>query len=200
MRTNERTRAQHSELRTKAQALRRIARQIESCRTCKRGAVGKAVVGEGSANAQIVFVGEAPGRHEAESGRPFVGQAGQWLRRAIQTSGLHEDTVYLTSPIKYRRMRGATAADVAHGGIHLRQQIDIINPRIVVLLGSTACLAVLNEQIAVRAQHGRFIDRDGRTHLVTCHPAAAARFPAVRRIVQQDFRKLSRLAAQLGDG
>jgi uracil-DNA glycosylase family 4 len=137
-----------------------IARQIESCRRCKRGGVGKAVAGEGSADAEIVFVGEAPGRHEAESGRPFVGQAGQWLHRAIQSIGLDEKAVYLTSPIKYCRARGTpTTADITHGRIHVRQQIDVIDPRIVVLLGSTACLGVLNEKIAVWAQHGRLIER-----------------------------------------
>ena len=185
-------------LRTKAQALRRIARQIASCQRCKRGGVGKAVAGEGSADARIVFVGEAPGRHEAESGRPFVGHAGQWLRRAIRGIGLDEGAVYLTRPIKYRRTRGnPIAADIAHGRVHLQQQIDLINPRIVVRLGSTACLGVLNEKIAVRARHGSLIERDGRTYFVTCHPSAAARFPAIRRAVQRDFRKLSRLVAQL---
>jgi hypothetical protein len=70
--------------------------------------------------------------------------------------------------------------------------IDIINSRIIVLLGSTACLGVLREKIAVRARHGSLVERDGRTHLITCHPGAAARFPAIRRAVQGDFRKLRR--------
>jgi DNA polymerase len=158
-------------------------------------------VGEGSADARIVFVGEAPGRHEAESGRPFVGQAGQWLRRAIRGIGLDEEGVYLTSPIKYRpRRRKPTGADIAHGRLHLRRQIDIINPRIIVLLGRTACLGVLNEKIAVCARHGSLVERDGRMHLITCHPAAAARFPAIRSAVRGDFRKLRRLAMQLGLG
>jgi DNA polymerase len=153
-------------------------------------------VGEGSADAQIVFVGEAPGRKEAESGRPFVGQAGQWLRRAIRGIGLHEDAIYLTSPIKYRPARGKpTAADIAHARIHLPRQLDIVNPKIVVLMGRPACLAVLNEEIAVRDRHGSLIERDGRTYLITCHPAAAARFPANRRAVQRDFRTLRRLVA-----
>jgi len=84
--------------------------------------MGQAVVGEGCADAQVVFVGEAPGRHEAESGRPFVGKAGQWLRRAIRRIGLNEDAVYLTEFRPSRRKPTATA--VAHGRIHLRQQID----------------------------------------------------------------------------
>jgi DNA polymerase len=155
----------------------------------------------GRAGALVVFVGEAPGRHEAEAGRPFVGRSGQWLRRAIQGIGLDETETYLTSAIKRRRARGApTAADIAHGAIHLRRQLDIIHPRVVVLLGRVACLAVLNERIPVCARHGSLIERHGRTYLVTCHPAAAARFPAIRRAVLQDFRKLKRLVAQRGHG
>ena len=92
-------------LERKAAALRKVAKQIEFCRRCRRDGIGKAVVGEGSADAQVVFVGEAPGRHEAESGRPFVGKAGQWLRRAIRGIGLHENPVFITSAIKYRRKR-----------------------------------------------------------------------------------------------
>lgn len=144
--TSERTSARERGVANKRAALRKIARQIASCRRCKRGSIGKAVVGEGSPDAEILFVGEAPGRHEAESGRPFVGQAGRWLCRAIRSIGLDENAVYLTSP--------------------------------------------------VRARHGSVIDRDGRTYLITCHPAAAARVPAIRRAGQRDFRKLSRLVAQ----
>lgn len=179
-------------------ALTRIGRQVAACRSCKRHGVGKPVVGEGKPNARIVFVGEAPGRQEAQSGRPFVGRAGQWLRQAIRHIGLDEQSVYLTNPVKYRPTgRTPSAADVAHGRIHLLQQLDIINPKIVVLLGTTACLGVLNENVAVRARHGDVVVRDGRTYLITCHPAAV-RFPAIRKAVLQDFRKLKACAARLG--
>jgi uracil-DNA glycosylase family 4 len=162
--------------------------------------VGNAVVGEGNPDAEIVFVGEAPGRKEAESGRPFVGQAGQWLRRSIRNMDLDEGAVYLTSPVKYRPVRGKpTRADVAHGRVHLLRQLEIIDPKIVVLLGNAACLAVLSEHVHVRDRHGRVIQRDGRTYLITYHPAAAARFPAIRKVVLQDFRKLTALVGQSRD-
>ena len=182
----------------KRAALDRVARQISACRQCRQGAVGKPVAGEGNPDADVVFVGEGPGRHEAESGRPFVGRAGQWLRAAIKNSGLDEHLVYLTSPVKYRRARRTiTAADVAHGRTHLLEQLDIIDPRIVVLLGKVACLAVLGEHVPVRERHGQVIGGPARSYLITCHPAAAARFPEIRRAVQQDFRKLRTLVAQL---
>jgi DNA polymerase len=177
----------------KSAALARIAKQIESCRRCRQQALGKPVAGEGSPDAEIVFVGEAPGRMEAESGRPFVGKAGQWLRRAIRGIGLDESSVYLTSPVKYRPARGKpNPADIAHGRVHLLQQLDVLDPKIVVLLGSAACLGVLNEKVAVRARHGTVIERDGRTYLINSHPAAAARFPAIGKAVRQDFKNWKR--------
>lgn len=182
----------------KSAALDAIARQIGSCRRCRQGGVGKPVAGEGSPDAEIVFVGEAPGRKEAESGRPFVGMAGQWLRRAIRRIGLDEGSVYLTSPVKYRpARRKPSPADVAHGQIHLLEQLDVLDPKIVVLLGSVACLGALNEKVSVRDRHGKVIEREGRTYLITCHPAAAARFPAIGKAVLQDFRKLKALVARL---
>jgi DNA polymerase len=179
-------------------ALDRIARQIAVCRLCRKNAVGKPVAGEGNPDADVVFIGEAPGRHEAETGRPFVGRAGQWLRAAIRDVGLDERAVYLTSVVKYRRpARKPLAADVTHGRTHVLQQLRVIEPYIVVLLGSVACFAVLNRHVTVRDQHGTVVERDGRSYLVTGHPAAAARFPWIRKAVRQDFRKLKALVAGL---
>src|SRR5439155_10194362 len=86
--------------RAKRAALREIERQIATCRQCKRGAVGNPVPGEGNPDADVVFIGEAPGRQESETGRPFVGRAGQWLRAAIKNIGLDERAVYCTNPPK----------------------------------------------------------------------------------------------------
>ena len=77
------------------------------------------------------------------------------------------------------------------------RQLEVIDPSIVVLLGSVACLAILNEHVAIRDRHGEMIERDGQTYLITSHPAAAARFPAARKTVLQDFRKLKVLVSDL---
>jgi DNA polymerase len=182
----------------KSLALRNVARQLASCRGCTRRRIGKPIVGEGNPDAAVVFVGEAPGRLEARMGRPFVGRAGQWLRRAIRPIGLNDDAVYLMNVVAYRPAgRKPSAPDVEHGRTHFVQQLDIIDPKIVVLLGSTACVGVLDEHLHVRDRHGTIVERGGRTYLITCHPSAAARFPAIRRAVQRDFQKLKRLVAQL---
>src|SRR6185312_4665589 len=88
-------------LNQKQAALEEITKEIERCRVCKKDKIGKAVPGEGNANADIVFLGEAPGKKEAESGRPFIGPAGKVLRGLIKDAGLKDEDVYITSPVKY---------------------------------------------------------------------------------------------------
>ena len=171
-----------------------IAGEIERCKTCKIGKSGKAVPGEGNPDAEIVFIGEAPGRKEAESGRPFIGRSGQLLRSLIREAGLKEDEVYITSPVKYLPDRGTpTLADIAHGRTHLIKQLEIIDPKIVVLLGSVATQGVLQSRIPVIKEHGKIIKRDGKKYFITLHPAAGLRFPPLKELIKEDFKKLKRL-------
>src|ERR1043166_605202 len=91
----------------KRKELERIAKEIASCKICKRNSIGKPVPGEGNPNARIIFVGEAPGKTEAATGRPFVGRSGKFLRTNIQKIGLNDvKDVYITSPVKYLPKRG----------------------------------------------------------------------------------------------
>jgi DNA polymerase len=127
----------------KQQALKIIAKMIERCRICKKGKIGKAVPGEGNADADVVFIGEAPGKTEAATGRPFVGRSGKLLRGLIAGAGLKDDRVFITSPVKYLpEYVTPTPADIAHGRKHLMEQLDIIKPKVAVLLGATAVRAV----------------------------------------------------------
>ena len=85
----------------KTKQLEMIAEEIRICEECRIDRVGVAVVGEGNSDADIVFIGEAPGKTEAEEGRPFIGRSGKLLRSLIVSSGLKEEDVYITSPVKY---------------------------------------------------------------------------------------------------
>src|SRR5512136_2788816 len=124
--------------------LQRIAREIAACRSCRKGCTGKAVPGEGSADARVVFVGEAPGNEEAKTGRPFVGRSGKLLRQAVRDIGLDEAAVFITSPVHYFPDRGTPSQEmIRHGREHLLDQLSIIRPDIIVLLGNTACVALL---------------------------------------------------------
>ena len=174
--------------------LDQIARQIENCKTCKVGKVGKAVPGEGHPDADIVFIGEAPGKKEAETGRPFIGRAGKLLRSLIADVGLKDEEVFITSPVKYLpKYVTPKPADIAHGRKHLFKQFKIIEPKVVVLLGNVASQAVLREKFPIAQIHGTIIKRDGVTYFITYHPAAPLYNPNLRKELKKDFIKLKRI-------
>jgi uracil-DNA glycosylase family 4 len=178
----------------KQQALDNIAQEIENCQECKIGKSGKAVPGEGNPDADVVFIGEAPGKTEAKTGRPFIGRSGQLLRSLIREAGLKEEDVYITSPVKYLPDRGTpTPKDVEHGRTHFLKQLEIIDPKVLVLLGSVAVQGVLGEKLPVKKEHGKVIERNGKKYLLTLHPAAGLRFPPLKKLILEDFSKLPSL-------
>jgi len=179
---------------TKEQKLQDIAREIESCDACKVGKHGMAVPGEGNANADVFFVGEAPGRTEAENGRPFIGRSGKLLRKMIAEAGLTDSEVYITSPVKYLPdYITPTPKDIEHGKTHFDRQVEIVDPKIIVLLGRVASLAVLNKKISVVAEHGNIIEDNGRKYFITVHPSAALRFKKMKATLEEDFKNLKKL-------
>lgn len=175
----------------KSEEMQNLANEIENCKVCQEGKSGKAVVGEGSLDAEVMFIGEAPGQREAETGRPFVGRSGKLLRSMISSIGLKEDDVYITSPVKYLPDRGTpTSQDILHGRTHLLTQLDIIKPRIVVLLGRVAAEGVLQKKIQVTKEHGKILEeKDGIKFFLTLHPAAVLRFPwKFKKDFESDFK------------
>jgi uracil-DNA glycosylase family 4 len=179
----------------KHRALESIRKEIVSCRVCKRGGVGKPVPGEGNPTAKIVFIGEAPGRKESESGLPFVGRSGKLLRETIRQIGLDDESdVYITSPVKYLPKTGTpTPAQITHGRNHLLKQLAVIKPQIIVLMGRVAALGVLNENIAVSKLHGQSRQIGRQIYFFSYHPAAAIRFFKFRKVFLADFKKLKKL-------
>jgi uracil-DNA glycosylase len=183
----------------KQQALDDIAREIEQCAICKQGKIGVAVAGEGNPDAEIVFIGEAPGKTEAKTGRPFIGRSGQLLRSLIRdVLGLDDlKDVYITSPVKYLPEKGTpTPAEIAHGKTHLDKQLAIVDPKIVVLMGAVAAQGVLGEKIAVKTDHGKVLERNGKKYFITVHPAAGLRYPPLRATFEEDFEKLRDVLSQ----
>lgn len=174
--------------------LEKIVKTIEHCEVCKKDKSGLPVPGEGNFDADIVFLGEAPGKNEAKTGRPFIGRSGQLLRKMIRESGLREEDVFITSPVKYLPDRGTpTKEHIRHGRIHLTKQLAIIDPKIIVLLGATAIYAMLDHVVPVLKEHGTIIEQDGRKYLITLHPAAILRFPKYAPLMREDFEKLNNI-------
>ena len=190
---------------TKAQLLKKEAGKIKKCKECKEGKLGLAVPGEGNPAARIVFIGEAPGKEEAKTGRPFVGRSGKFLRSLIAGIGLKDKDVYITSPVKYLPLKGTPSeADIAHGATHLLRQIEIIQPELMVLLGNVAakaCLpagrALLKNQVKISKDHGKVFKQNNKIYFLTFHPAAAVRFQKIKILIEEDFKKLKRLMTGL---
>lgn len=185
----------------KQQELDKIAQEIAQCDTCKKDKIGIAVPGEGNPDADIVFIGEAPGKTEAKSGRPFVGRSGQLLRGLIREIGLNDEKdVYITSPVKYLPERGTpTSEEIAHGRSHLTKQFAVIQPKVVVLLGRVAAEGVLEKKVAVAKERGQIIEEtDGIKYFLTYHPAAALRSPVkFKTVLKEDFQKVKKIVASL---
>lgn len=181
----------------KQQELERIALEIENCDICKKDKIGVAVPGEGNPDADIVFIGEAPGKKEAVEGRPFIGRSGQLLRNMIRSIGLDDEKdVYITSPVKYLPERGTPSSEeIAHGRTHLTQQFNVIQPRFIVLLGRVAAEGVLNRKVAVVKERGQVIEEIGGVkYFLTYHPAAVLRFPTKFKLgMIEDFKKIKSL-------
>jgi uracil-DNA glycosylase family 4 len=178
----------------KRAALEKIAAEIATCRVCKMKKVGVAVPGEGNPDADIVFLGEAPGKEEAKTGRPFIGRSGKLLRTLIKEAGLDAEQVFITSPVKYLPKHVTpTPAEIAHGRKHLMEQLNVIQPKFVVLLGRTAYFAMFNELCEIGKLHGTTLERDGIRYMIAYHPAAPLHSPKLRQELYNDFKKLKRL-------
>lgn len=181
---------------SKTTQLEAIAEEIRHCAICKIGKSGMAVPGEGNPDADVVFIGEAPGKTEAATGRPFIGRSGQLLRSLIREIDLDDEKdVYITSPVKYlpAGRQGLpvtpTSEDIAHGREHLLKQFAVIQPKFVVLLGRVAAEGVLKRKVFVTKERGKIIEeKDGIKYFLTYHPAAVLRFPnKFKPFLREDF-------------
>lgn len=183
---------------SKAQLLEKEADKIRRCRECKKGKSGIAVPGEGNPNSKIIFVGEAPGREEAATGRPFVGRSGKFLTQLLTSIGILREEVFITSPVKYLPKRGTpTTSDITHGRTHLLKQLKIIQPKLIILLGQVAARTLLKDPVKILRDHGKIFKQNRIIYFLTFHPAAAIRFPQIKAFMGNDFQKLKMLVDKI---
>jgi uracil-DNA glycosylase len=168
---------------------------IGDCTRCKLHTLGRrqVVFGTGDPRARLMFVGEAPGADEDEQGEPFVGRAGQLLTKIIQSIGLQRSDVYIANVIKCRppNNRNPEPDEVATCQPFLFQQIDTIQPRVVVALGTHAAHALLGTDAPISRIRGRVHPfRHGASLIPTFHPAYLLRSPERKRDVWDDMKKV----------
>lgn len=155
------------------------------------------VPGEGPLDAGAVMLGEAPGANEDEQGRPFVGRSGAMLGRILKEAGLKREDFYITSIVQFRppENRAPKRVEIAACKKFLAGQMDIVKPKVVVLLGRTAAGAMLGID-EMEGNHGKVTERGGTKYFVTYHPAAALRSTTNLKKMARDFGRLKRLLSE----
>jgi DNA polymerase len=183
---------------TPADALAAIKADIgPDCSRCKLHALGRrqVVFGVGNPQADLMFVGEAPGADEDVQGMPFVGRAGQLLTKIIEAIGLSRDDVYIANVIKCRppQNRNPEPDEVDTCEPFLFQQIDVIKPKVVVALGTFAARALLRTLDPISRLRGRVYEYRGAKLVPTFHPAYLLRNPGSKREVWEDMKLVREL-------
>jgi len=174
-------------------SLKDLAAVAAGCRKCGlRDGCSQVVFGAGDPNADLMLVGEAPGRDEDRQGLPFVGRAGQLLDRILGAAGLERDRVYITNVVKCRppSNRTPTLPEMAACLPLLQAQTRLIRPKLIVAMGSTALKAMVNPQARITRMRGTWQVWEGIPLLPTFHPAALLRDPGKKRPVWDDFKLL----------
>jgi DNA polymerase len=173
-------------------SLESIKSQVISCTKCELCKSRKnAVPGKGSHNAKLVFIGEAPGRREDELGEPFVGAAGKKLTEALEEVGLSRDSVYITNVVKCRppNNRVPTQKEKETCQTYLEQELAILKPEIICVMGNTAYNSLLDGK-DITKNRGKFLEKDGRLYFITIHPAATIYNQELISVLKEDIKKL----------
>ena len=167
---------------------------------------GDSIFGEGTLSSRLAIVGEAPGKREVEEGRPFVGNAGKLLDELLEEAGIDRSKIYVTNVVKVRptkedggrtRNRPPRAGEVREGVEVLREELDLIRPEALVLLGTTPAKALIKKSFTLKSEHGRLLDSGlGLPALATYHPAYLLR---LRGVESEDYGRMrSQVLEDLG--
>lgn len=175
------------------ETLEEIAAELHNCQRCSLSKRRRNVVfGVGDPKAQLVFVGEGPGREEDEKGEPFVGEAGRLLDRILFAMGLRRDQVYICNVVKCRPPgnRDPLPEEIEHCEPYLRRQLAAINPRVIVALGRFAVQTLLRDSAPISRLRGHWREYEGIALMPTFHPAFLLRNPAMKREVWEDMKQV----------
>jgi DNA polymerase len=183
-----------------AEALKAIREDIGDCARCKLHTLGRKqiVFGVGNPNADLMFVGEAPGADEDIQGEPFVGRAGQLLTKIIEAIGMKREDVYIANVIKCRPPgnRNPEPDEVEQCEQFMFRQVDTIKPKVIVALGKFAAQALLRTSDPITRLRGREYKYRGAVLMPTYHPAYLLRTPSAKREVWEDMKRVREILAR----
>lgn len=171
--------------------LKKVREDLGDCMRCKLCKTRTHIVfGEGNPQAKLMFVGEGPGEQEDLQGRPFVGRAGQLLDKIIEAIGYQRSDVYIANVVKCRppANRRPEPDEVASCEPFLFRQIEVIKPKVIVALGSTALQCLLHDDVKITQMRGKFVEYRGTKLMPTYHPAFLLRNPPAKKDVWEDMK------------
>lgn len=158
--------------------MEQLQQAIQNCNQCKLCKNRKNIVfGVGNENAKVMFIGEGPGADEDTQGIPFVGKAGQLMNKAFDALGIQREEVYIANIVKCRppNNRDPEPDEVSSCMNYLRNQVMMIKPKIIVLLGRISLQNILGTEYKITASRGKWVEKKGILYMPTWHPAALLR-------------------------
>jgi uracil-DNA glycosylase len=180
--------------------LERLSFEVRKCSLCALSQTRKnAVAGEGPKSAEVMFIGEAPGRREDSLGKPFVGCAGRILDAALSKAGIERSDVFITNVVKCRPPynRRPKIKERLACMPYLERQILVVSPKIICILGSTAYRSLLGGK-SIIADRGKIVEKDGKRFFLTIHPASAIYNKSLLSHLENDMLNLAREIRQRG--
>jgi DNA polymerase len=178
----------------KSARLRELAERVSACRKCELGSRRKnAVFGEGNPDADLVFIGEAPGATEDETGKPFVGAAGNLLTQELKKHGIARDEVFICNVLKCRppENRDPLPDEIVACEPHLLEQLDLLKPKMLCGLGRFAVTLLLKRPVAIMKERGKWDSYHGIPLFICLHPAAVLHQPGNRPLLVGDIAALA---------
>lgn len=175
-----------------------------ACAACQKCALGQtrtnSVFGTGNPNADLLFVGEAPGEQEDLSGTPFVGRAGQLLDKYLYAIDIKREDVYIANILKCRPPKNRDPLpeeeDACIG--YLREQVRIIRPKVIVCLGRISAMRLIKPDFKITQEHGKWFEKGGYLMTAVYHPAALLRDPRKKEDMLEDMKRIREKLSELG--
>ena len=172
--------------------LEETAKECKKCKLCQNR--NNVVFGTGNRQASLMFIGEGPGADEDLQGTPFVGKAGKLMNMAFEAIGLKREEVYIANIVKCRPPANRNPEDDETTAClnYLRNQVILVKPKIIVLLGSVALKNILGKEYGITASRGKWIERKGILYMPTWHPAALLRDESKKIDFIRDLQEVMR--------
>ena len=184
--------------------LKKLKQEIESIKNCQlKDSASKLVFGDGDNQSKIMIIGEGPGHKEDDIGKPFVGDAGMLLNKMLSAINIHREKIYITNVVNYRppNNRKPESAEIIRYANFLRKHISIIDPKILILMGSTAMESLFGSNIKISKERGvwKSIIINNKTYLcmITFHPAYLLRQPENKKFSWTDLKEIRKKIDQL---